>query len=234
MSFSRPLGWRGYHHDDVDGFLDRLEAALRDPAGHVLTAQQVGEVNFRPAPPGRLGYKTEEVDAFVGRVRAHFGLPDPPPARPPKQRRWPRRLLSVLAAFGVAGMSLLFCGIAGCDYLAYRAGTPTAASVQYCADDNTGSEGLLNLVVPRIKRCAITWSVDGQSYSGSVDAYTYGFRQRPQSMEVRVRGNTADTPASAINDLVVAGLFLSLGVVVVFFLWTGRQLWRIVEFVFYN
>jgi DivIVA domain-containing protein len=76
VGFSRPpRGKRGYNQDEVDAFLDRVEAALRDPAGRTLTPEQVGNVVFSQSPRGKRGYNQDEVDAFLDRVKAHIGRP---------------------------------------------------------------------------------------------------------------------------------------------------------------
>jgi DivIVA domain-containing protein len=83
-AFSKPpIGRRGYNENDVDAFLDRVEAALRDPVGHPLTSQQVREVAFSAPPMGKRGYNQDEVDAFLDYVEANLpaaqGRSGPPP-----------------------------------------------------------------------------------------------------------------------------------------------------------
>lgn len=58
-----PLGKRGYDEDQVDDFLDRIEAALagRDS----LTAQDVRDVVFDNAPMIKRGYHQDQVDEFL-------------------------------------------------------------------------------------------------------------------------------------------------------------------------
>src|ERR1700739_546761 len=57
VAFSRPpIGKRGYNEDEVDAFLDHVEAALRDPAGRTLTREQVRNVAFSKPPIGKRGY----------------------------------------------------------------------------------------------------------------------------------------------------------------------------------
>jgi DivIVA domain-containing protein len=69
VAFSKPrIGSRGYDEDEVDAFLDRVEAALRDPTGHTLTPEQVRSVAFSKPPFGKRGYNQGEVDAFLDRV----------------------------------------------------------------------------------------------------------------------------------------------------------------------
>ncbi len=70
-----PLGRRGYNEVEVDAFLDRVEAALRDPAAHTLTPEQVRNVAFSKPRLGRRGYNEVEVDAFLDRVEAALAGP---------------------------------------------------------------------------------------------------------------------------------------------------------------
>jgi len=67
VTFDRaPLGRRGYHEDQVDDLLDRVQATL---AGEdTLTAHDVREVEFDPAPFIRRGYHEDQVDEFLDLV----------------------------------------------------------------------------------------------------------------------------------------------------------------------
>jgi DivIVA domain-containing protein len=85
VAFSRPpAGKRGYNEDQVDAFLDRLEAALRDPARAAITREQVRNVVFAKPPIGKRGYDKDEVDAFLDHVARQLGgpagRPQPQPA----------------------------------------------------------------------------------------------------------------------------------------------------------
>ncbi len=67
VAFSAPpIGRRGYHEDQVDAFLERVEQQLRHPqtAGG-LTAADVRNVSFSKPPFGKRGYNVDEVDAFL-------------------------------------------------------------------------------------------------------------------------------------------------------------------------
>lgn len=81
VTFDRaPLGRRGYNEDQVDDFLDRVQATL---AGEdQLTAREVREVEFDPAPFIRRGYNEDQVDEFLDLVveeldRRSGGAPPP-------------------------------------------------------------------------------------------------------------------------------------------------------------
>lgn len=62
-----PIG-RGYNEADVDEFVERVEAALRDPTGLALTPEQVRVMAFSKPPLGKRGYNQDEVDQFRCRV----------------------------------------------------------------------------------------------------------------------------------------------------------------------
>ncbi len=69
VAFSKPpMGKRGYNEDEVDAFLDLVEAALRDPTGRTLTPEQVRNTAFSKPPIGKRGYNEDEVDAFLDAV----------------------------------------------------------------------------------------------------------------------------------------------------------------------
>ncbi|MGH3493724.1 MAG: DivIVA domain-containing protein [Sciscionella sp.] len=87
VMFRKPApGRRGYDEDEVDTFLDRVEAALRGTA--TVTAQQVADVAFTKAEHGRRGYDEDEVDEFLDTIQRHFGSA---PERVPTPRA-PQRL----------------------------------------------------------------------------------------------------------------------------------------------
>ncbi len=57
IAFSKPpFGLRGYDEDQVDAFLDRVEAALRDPTGRSITPEEVRGVTFANPRIGKRGY----------------------------------------------------------------------------------------------------------------------------------------------------------------------------------
>ena len=92
VAFSKPpIGKRGYNEDEVDAFLDLVEAALRDPAGRGLTAEQVRNVAFSKPPMGMRGYNEDEVDAFLeaveGQMQSGPGRPQQPGFPPPTTGR---------------------------------------------------------------------------------------------------------------------------------------------------
>ena len=106
VAFSKPpLGKRGYNEDEVDAFLELVEATLRDPGCTALTAQQVRDVAFSKPPVGRRGYNEDEVDAFLdfvaGQLAPQQGAAIDPALTPPtsgadglspQRKSWVRRL----------------------------------------------------------------------------------------------------------------------------------------------
>ncbi len=113
VAFSKPpIGKRGYNEDEVDAFLDRIEATLRGSAMPPLTADDVRTVAFSKPPIGKRGYNEDEVDAFLDVVATQ--LVSGPAARPsadplPSARHggkkhgteetWPRRVLNAVTDF---------------------------------------------------------------------------------------------------------------------------------------
>ncbi|MDQ3787680.1 MAG: DivIVA domain-containing protein, partial [Actinomycetota bacterium] len=67
VTFDRaPLGRRGYNEDQVDDFLDRVQATLAGKDN--LTADDVRKAEFDPAPFIRRGYHEDQVDEFLDLV----------------------------------------------------------------------------------------------------------------------------------------------------------------------
>ncbi|WP_369828903.1 DivIVA domain-containing protein [Mycobacterium sp. E3247] len=81
------MGRRGYNEDQVDAFLDFLEAALRDPAQYPAIAERIRDVAFSRPPLGKRGYNEDEVDAFLGRVAQQVGGSPPVAAAGPPEPR---------------------------------------------------------------------------------------------------------------------------------------------------
>ncbi len=77
-TFGKPLfGRSGYNEDQVDDFLDALEAKFRDPADPALswlTPGAVQEAVFGPPGFGRRGYRRDEVDDFLARTAAALSV----------------------------------------------------------------------------------------------------------------------------------------------------------------
>ncbi|MBV9721976.1 MAG: DivIVA domain-containing protein [Mycobacterium sp.] len=69
VAFSEPpRGRPGYNENEVDQFLDLVEAALQDPPGNTLTLEDVLNVAFSRPPRGKRGYNENEVDQFLDLV----------------------------------------------------------------------------------------------------------------------------------------------------------------------
>src|SRR5271155_1304997 len=66
MKFAKPpFGQRGYNENEVDAFLDLVEAALRNPTQRTLSPEQVRNIAFAKPPIGKRGYNEDEVDRFL-------------------------------------------------------------------------------------------------------------------------------------------------------------------------
>jgi DivIVA domain-containing protein len=253
IAFSKSTtGQRGYNEDEVDAFLDLVEAALLDPVGRALTAEQVGNVAFSQPRRGQRGYNEDEVDAFLDRVQVQLGPPThlaesqlrpvPPPVAGsgheavPLETRSKRRVWIAVAAIGFLGLSLVFFGLAGRDYLAYRNGTPATAKVQHCENWRhrltTGGHDDIIGTLAHTQRCTVTWSVDGVPQTGKTKILRHYGDREPTSVDVRVHGSTAYTAAVALDNVMLGVLVLGVGAVAVFFIWTGRHLSRIVGALF--
>ncbi|WP_018683287.1 DivIVA domain-containing protein [Actinokineospora enzanensis] len=61
-----PFGRRGYHEDQVDEFIDRIEAALDGRSR--MTVKEVREAEFDAAPLVKRGYHEDQVDEFLDDV----------------------------------------------------------------------------------------------------------------------------------------------------------------------
>ncbi|MDT5238912.1 MAG: hypothetical protein QOD97_1110, partial [Mycobacterium sp.] len=96
VAFSDASRGRGYHRDEVDAFVDRVEAMLRDPTvrGGVYPAD-LDDVAFSKPPIGKLGYSEAEVDRFLDRVKADLSgrVPGQGPKQPGQGPEEPIRCL---------------------------------------------------------------------------------------------------------------------------------------------
>ena len=82
----------GYHRDEVDAFLDRLEATLRDPtAASGVTPAELVRVAFSKPPIGKRGYAEDEIDAFLDVVKTELTghLPGQGPEEPSRCLLYP-------------------------------------------------------------------------------------------------------------------------------------------------
>jgi DivIVA domain-containing protein len=63
-------GQGAYHRDEVDAFLQRVEATMRDAtASGALTRADIDDVAFSRPPLGASGYREGDVDLFLERVK---------------------------------------------------------------------------------------------------------------------------------------------------------------------
>jgi DivIVA domain-containing protein len=79
VAFSEASRSQGaYDRDEVDAFLDRLEATLRDPTAiGGVTPAEIDNAAFSKPPLGKMGYDEDEVDSFLDRVKVELarGVP---------------------------------------------------------------------------------------------------------------------------------------------------------------
>lgn len=66
-----PLGKRGYDEDQVDDFLDRIEATLRGTDS--LRVEDIRAAEFDPGARFGQGYDEKQVDDFMDKVIVQFG-----------------------------------------------------------------------------------------------------------------------------------------------------------------
>ena len=227
VAFSKPpIGQRGYNEDQVDAFLERVEAALRNPTGSAVTAEEVRGMAFSKPPSGRRGYNEDEVDAFLDLVAAQLTCRGG--AASPRLSDFGRRgapirnrqlLVSRVALICIAAITavtlLVSLGFAAYDTCVLLAGTPTTATIEHCtsgphAHSENGRGGragsvFVNRVVNALRfgaeGCTGTWRVGESSHTGSVvggDVYDYGPQSSPQ---VRVFGGSAYTVSSLKGSL---------------------------------
>jgi DivIVA domain-containing protein len=73
VEFNRaPFGKRGYDEQQVDLFLDRIEATLL--GNDNVTVEEIHDVLFAKPPIGKRGYNEDQVDAFLDRVERTLTL----------------------------------------------------------------------------------------------------------------------------------------------------------------
>lgn len=231
-----PIGKRGYNEDQVDAFLNRIEAALRDPTARSVSPQEIRAVTFSKPPIGRRGYNPAEVDAFLELVAAQLdsGRGATSAQRSavgqvgaPTRRR--RGLVSRLGSAATVVALLVVFGFAAYDTFVLLAGTPATAKIEHCTtgthlhggSNSRGgaASGFINRVVNAVafpaEGCTGTWRVGDESRNGSIvggDIYDYS----PQSSaQVRVFGGTAYTVGSLQNSL--AGVIFCAAILAAFF-----------------
>jgi DivIVA domain-containing protein len=224
VAFSAPpSGKRGYDEDEVDAFLERVEAQLRSPqAVGGLTAAEVNSVIFSKAPFGRRGYDHDEVDAFLERV-AHQVTPGsgvqggfPSTAEGSghdtgSRRKRRDRLVFLLGAILLGGWSLLWLGVGVHAVYGYYSGPPTTATIVRC-------HGGPRNIAPD---CEATWNIDGAPHTGTIAGHIGGY-PAGSSLDVHVRGNSAYTTTSGYLYIGMGTLSGLLALLFVGALWRDR------------
>lgn len=239
-TFSKPpAGKRGYNEDEVDAFLDRVDAALRNATKSILTPEDVGNMAFSKPPLGKRGYNADEVDAFLHRVEHEMGRlatsanqgsqqlafapltqagPSPaPPTRRTEDSRLARggRALLVLVV-GLFGL----CVIAWAGYGLWAGHSGIATRVEIVECGNTSIFGPMKGPGGGFTRdCSAVW----RSADGSEQMVTVHFIRHPhegQTVDVHIHGGQAYTNSGWVIVYLVVG-FVFLGAMFVP-LWLGR------------
>ena len=206
MAFSRPpIGKRKYNEDEVDAFLDLVEDRLRNPSSDSLTAVDVQNIAFSKPPIGKRGYNEDEVDAVLELVESEIGRLDGTLGRPATDQQHLAQAGPAIADSGsrrghglrsigigdwlivivAVGRYLFMFGTLARDFYGYRVGTPVTATDVRCwggPADGDGND-------PHY-RCIGTWSIGGQSRTGSIERVPGDWISQP-SLNVRVHGDTA-------------------------------------------
>jgi hypothetical protein len=193
------MGKRGYNEDEVDAFLDRVEAALVQPVPDSRAIQ--GFQQGASVPPR----------AWV----------PPSPASPQPDTAPPRRVVGFLAQLAaIVGMvlSVLLIGRSVHDFHAYLVGTPATATIKDCID--TSNE--------KCDFWTGTWTVGGQSFSGPI-GWTPPWYDHRDKIGVHVRGGKALTvwsgPVGVAGGVFVGLAAIGLGFT---YGWNGRRFIRVV------
>jgi DivIVA domain-containing protein len=248
VAFAKPpVGKRGYNEDEVDAFLDRVEAALQGPTERTLTPEQVRNVAFSKPPIGKRGYNEDEVDAFLHLVEEQMksqqgasplppqaGFPTPPTdwpgqasppdfgARagiepPPRPARSRRRQQ-------LAGVWSWLCVIGVVGASLYLLGT--GAHDFYEKSVGTPTRATVVRCIHHGRNintsCTVTWSVGGESHTGQLDR-ELGSHRAGTSLDVRVRGDKAYTATSGIFNLGLGTLIAAVLVLYVVSFLVGRR-----------
>jgi DivIVA domain-containing protein len=244
VAFSKPSrGKRGYNEDEVDAFVDLVDAARRDATGHTLTPEQVRNTAFSKPPLGKRGYNEDEVDAFLDRIEqemrrratgANQGseqlafTPSPPagitpPPGPPTHRTVDSRLARggrLLAAlvFGLFGLSVI--AWAGCGLWAGHSGG-IRARVDIADCGKTSIFGPMKGPGGSFTRdCSAVW----RPADGSEQMVTVHFVRHPhegQTVDVHIHGDQAYTNSGWVIVYLVLGIvFLGTMFLPV---WLGRR-----------
>jgi DivIVA domain-containing protein len=236
VAFSKAAGGnRGYNEDEVEAFRERVEQRFRNPhAVGGLTAAEVGSVAFSKPAIGKRGYDQDEVDEFLERVGQQLmrtngfvehhvkpGIGDPADIGPQPRhagsgrQRWRDGIWRYVAAIIVV-MALIPFGVGAHIIYMYLSGTPTTATIVRCHKQGTRS---------LIPTCTATWSVDGESHTGTISGHVGGY-PRGSVVNVHVHGSGAYTATSGFLYFAFGTPLLIIFVVpFLFFLfgaWRGR------------
>jgi hypothetical protein len=150
----------------------------------------------------------------------------------------PRYLLRRLGAALVAIIAVVFLlvlfGSAAYNFYAYRAGTPTTATIEKynpgCVSNHSGVIGTLVDTNPLfdflgVESCTGTWSVGGTSQSGPIVGVR-SIQPDGSSLDVHVLGGKAYTANSEMHSLLWASGIAIPGIAIALILWWRRRTGR--------
>ncbi len=231
VAFSKPTaGKRGYNEDEVDAFVDRVEAARRDPTGHTLTPEQVRDIAFSKPPLGKRGYNEDEVDAFLDRVEREMGgratdAPQAavaPPREPPTRRTIASRLGrgGRLGVFVFALLPLLMIVWAGHGLWAQHSGVPARVEIADCWSTSIFGPNTHNTEGSFTSDCSGVWrAADGREQM--VTVHFVRKAHRGETVDVHLHGNEAYANSGWVLVSLAIGIVL-LGLLLMLVLPTRR------------
>jgi DivIVA domain-containing protein len=225
IAFSKPAaGKRCYNEDEVDAFLDRVDAARRDATGHTLTPEQVRDIAFSKPPVGKRGYNEDEVDAFLDRVEQEMrgratGAPQvssqpafAPPREAPTQRTVASRLGrgGRLGVFVFALLPLLMIVWAGHGLWAQHSGVPARVEIADCWSTSIFGPKTHNTEGSFTSDCSGVWRpADGREQM--VTVHFVRKAHRGETVGVHLHGDQAYTNSGwVLVSLALGIVFLGL------------------------
>lgn len=237
---------------DQDGLENRI-ADLERQLGEARAATDSGaRQGSAMLPPPQAGFPPPPVDWQHPSWHAPSALQTgqmggPGSGRLAGPRYLLRRLGAALVAIGAVVVLLVLFGSAAYNFYAYRAGTPTTATIEKytpgCVSDHQGVIGTLVDTNPlfdflNVGTCTGAWSVGGASQSGPIVGVR-SIQSDGSSLDVRVLGGKAYTATSEMHSLLWATGIAVPGTAIALVLWwrrrtgrsTGRWLRGIFEFV---
>jgi hypothetical protein len=124
----------------------------------------------------------------------------------PRRRRLTKATLVGIALW--AALPLIHFGYGTYELYGYGLGTPTTATVVSCRAPRTRGAGIFGVLSSH--NCRATWKIGAESHTGPIEGPKSGYDVH-SSVDVRVLGNTAFTPAGIawqfVAGVIAIGLF---------------------------